>query len=94
MAAPSAGRVVLCTGANQGLGLAILQQAVARDPSATYILTSRNLDAGREAAKTLTTEKEGAQVDVDVLQLDVTNDGHIAAAAKSVEEKYGKLDGT
>ena len=85
------GRVVLCTGANRGLGYAILQVAGQRDPSAVFILSCRNLESGHAAKEQLT--KEGIKAQIDVIQLDTTNDEQIIEAVKFVETKYGKLDG-
>ena len=84
-------RIVLCTGANQGLGLAILQVAALHDPSPIYILACRNVASGNEALNQL--RGEGIKAEIEVLQLDVTNDEHIISAIKFVESKYGKLDG-
>ncbi|KAI0151874.1 short chain dehydrogenase/reductase family protein [Xylariaceae sp. FL1272] len=83
-------KVVLITGANRGLGLATLQLAGLQEPSTAFILCSRDINAGEEAKKTL--RDEGVSADIDVLQLDVTNDDDITAAVKFVAEKYGHLD--
>jgi NAD(P)-dependent dehydrogenase (short-subunit alcohol dehydrogenase family) len=87
----SAGKVVLVTGANRGLGLAILQVAGLQDPSATFILTCRDVESGRKAAAQLT--EEGVRAQIDVVQLDVTDDEQILEAVKYVTVKYKKLDG-
>jgi NAD(P)-dependent dehydrogenase (short-subunit alcohol dehydrogenase family) len=87
----STGKVILVTGANRGLGLAVLQVAGLRDPSATLILTCRDVESGCKAADQMARESVKSQV--DVLQLDVTNDEHILEAVKYVTVKYKKLDG-
>lgn len=87
----SSGKVVLCTGANRGLGLAILQVAALRDPTTNFILASRDRNSGDEAAQQLA--KDGFQARLDVVQLDITNDAQIVEAIKFVTVKYGKLDG-
>jgi NAD(P)-dependent dehydrogenase (short-subunit alcohol dehydrogenase family) len=87
----STGKVILVTGANRGLGYSILQVAGARDALSTFIMTSRKLEAGQEAAAKLV--KEGVNAKIEVIPLDVTNDDQILAAVKYVEEKHGKLDG-
>ena len=87
----STGKVILVTGANRGLGYSILQVAGARDPSATFIMTSRKLEAGQEAAAKLA--EEGIKAKIEVLALDVTNDDQVLETVKYVEEKHGKLDG-
>ena len=85
------GKIVLVTGANQGLGLATIQVAAQREPSSTYILACRKTEAGEDAVKQL--RDSGVKSELDVIQLDVTNDDHIIEAAKYVETKYGRLDG-
>ena len=87
----SSKKVILVTGANQGLGFAIIDVIGSRDPSATYILASRNLDSGKGAAKTL--KELGVTAEIEVIQLDVTNDQQIEAAVETVKSRYGKLDG-
>ncbi|KAF9888978.1 hypothetical protein FE257_008148 [Aspergillus nanangensis] len=86
----SIGKVILVTGANRGLGYSILQVAGARDASSTFIMTSRKIEAGQEAAAKLAAE--GVQAKIEVIPLDVTNDDQILETVKYVEEKHGKLD--
>jgi NAD(P)-dependent dehydrogenase (short-subunit alcohol dehydrogenase family) len=83
-------KIVLVTGANRGLGHAILQVVGLREPSNTYILGSRDLEAGQKAKSQL--QQDGVTAAIDVIQLDVTNDDQILAAIKHVASKYGKLD--
>ncbi|KAI1349373.1 NAD(P)-binding protein [Xylaria sp. FL0043] len=84
------GKVVLCTGANQGLGFSVLSVAGLRQPNNIYILTSRDLAKGEQAAAEL--QASGVKAQVDVIQLDVTKDEEISSAASYVEKKYGRLD--
>ncbi|KUJ14081.1 NAD(P)-binding protein [Mollisia scopiformis] len=83
-------KLILCTGANQGLGFGVLQVAGNRFPESTYILGSRDLEKGKEAAAKL--KESGITAKIDVVQLDVTNDTQIANAVAFVEKTYGKLD--
>lgn len=91
MANVQAPKVILVTGANQGLGFSIIEVTGQREPSATYILCSRNLALGEEAAKKL--KELGVKAEIEALQLDVTKDDEIEAAVQHVRSKYGKLDG-
>lgn len=84
-------KIILVTGSNQGLGLGIIEVAASRYPENTYILCSRNIDNGASALAKL--REIGVKANIDVIQLDVTNDDHIAAAAAYVELTYGRLDG-
>ena len=75
--------VALVTGANQGIGLQIAKDLAAKN--FTVLVGSRDLARGEEAAKTI----EG---DARALQLDVTNQASIAAAAKRIRDELGRLD--
>ena len=75
--------VALVTGANQGIGLQIAKELAAK--GFTVLVGSRNLARGEEAAKTI-------ERDARALQLDVTDQASIAAAAKRIREELGRLD--
>ena len=83
--------VILTTGANQGLGLAIVHVLAQREPTGHYILCARNTSAGDEALAGL--RRQGIRADIEVLQLDVTNDDQIQAAIDHVQSRYQRLDG-
>ncbi|PRX10915.1 UNVERIFIED_ORG: NAD(P)-dependent dehydrogenase (short-subunit alcohol dehydrogenase family) [Martelella mediterranea] len=76
-------RIALVTGANQGIGLQIATDLAAS--GLTVLLASRNLDRGKAAAQTI----DG---DVHPIQLDVTDEASIRAAAAQVEQQFGRLD--
>ncbi|KAI1305528.1 NAD(P)-binding protein [Xylaria venustula] len=86
----ASGKVVLCTGANQGLGFSVLSIAGLRQPENIYVLASRDLSKGKAAAIALQDSRVKAQV--DVIQLDVLKDEEIISAVSYVESKYGRLD--
>jgi NAD(P)-dependent dehydrogenase (short-subunit alcohol dehydrogenase family) len=75
--------VALVTGANKGIGLQIAKDLAAH--GFTVLVGSRNLEHGETAAKSL-----GA--DARALQLDVTNQASIAAAADRIRSELGRLD--
>jgi NAD(P)-dependent dehydrogenase (short-subunit alcohol dehydrogenase family) len=75
--------VALVTGANQGIGLQIAKDLVAH--GFTVLVGSRNLERGEAAAKEV---GPGAYA----LQLDVTNQASISAAAQRVRKEFGRLD--
>jgi NAD(P)-dependent dehydrogenase (short-subunit alcohol dehydrogenase family) len=75
--------VALVTGANKGIGLQIAKDLVAH--GFTVLVGSRNLEHGETAAKSI-----GA--DARALQLDVTNQASIAAAAERIRKEFGRLD--
>src|SRR5947207_1119251 len=76
-------QVALITGANQGIGLQIAKDLAGR--GFTVLVGSRNLERGEAAAKTI----DG---DARAVQLDVTDEASIAAAAERVLKEFGHLD--
>ena len=76
-------RIALVTGANQGVGFQVVKELVAS--GATVFVGSRNLERGEVAARQI---GEGAVA----LQLDVTNQSSITAAAERIREECGRLD--
>jgi NAD(P)-dependent dehydrogenase (short-subunit alcohol dehydrogenase family) len=75
--------VALVTGANQGIGLQIAKELAAKN--FTVLVGSRDYARGEEAAKKI----DG---DARALQLDVTDQASIAAAAERVGNEFGRLD--
>ncbi len=84
-------QIILVTGANRGIGFSIIQATAPRNPTATYLLGCRSIAAGEDAIKELRTL--GIESKLDVVELDITNDDSIFAAAEYVKTKYGHLDG-
>ena len=77
---------VLITGANKGLGLETARQLAGR--GCTILLGARDPDLGRRAAAELA--EDGG--DVRFVQVDVTSDDSVAAAADWVSNEVGALD--
>ena len=75
--------VALITGANQGIGLQIAKDLAAEN--FTVLVGSRDLARGQEAAGSI----DG---DAHAQQLDVTDQVSIAAAAKRINDEFGRLD--
>ena len=75
--------VALVTGANQGIGLQIAKDLAAH--GLVVLVGSRNLQRGEAAAQEV---GSGAYA----LQLDVTDQASIAAAAQRVRNEFGRLD--
>ena len=75
--------VALVTGADKGIGLQVAKDLAGH--GFTVLVGSRNLGHGETAAKSV-----GA--DARALQLDVTNQASIAAAAERIRNELGRLD--
>jgi NAD(P)-dependent dehydrogenase (short-subunit alcohol dehydrogenase family) len=79
------GQVALVTGANKGIGKEIAR-GLARC-GMTVLLGARDPERGKRAAAELSGESR-----VLFIQLDVTDDASITAAAKQIATEFGKLD--
>jgi NAD(P)-dependent dehydrogenase (short-subunit alcohol dehydrogenase family) len=75
--------VALVTGANQGIGLQIAKDLVAH--GFTVLVGSRSLERGEAAVREV-------GPDARALQLDVTHQASITAAAERVRSEFGRLD--
>jgi NAD(P)-dependent dehydrogenase (short-subunit alcohol dehydrogenase family) len=79
-------RVALITGANKGLGFEMARQL--GKEGVTVVVAARDANRGQEAVAKLTSEG----LDVHFLKLDVVNKSDREAAAKFLDEKFGRLD--
>ncbi|MFP6560461.1 SDR family NAD(P)-dependent oxidoreductase [Paraburkholderia sp. B3] len=75
--------IALVTGANQGIGLQIARDLVAH--GFIVLAGSRNAERGEAAAREI-------GPDAHALQLDVTDQASIAAAAQRVGSEFGRID--
>lgn len=76
-------RIALITGANQGVGLQVAKELVAN--GVTVLVGSRNFERGEAAAKEI-------GLGAIAIQLDVTDQTSIAAAAERIRKEFGRLD--
>ena len=75
--------------ANSGIGFGLAALLI-EDPNKHVILCSRSVSKGEAALKDL--QARNLPGSVELLQLDVTDEESIAAAAQKVEGKHGRLD--
>src|ERR1700712_5063040 len=76
-------RIALITGANQGGGLQVAKEMVAH--GYIVLVGSRNFEKGEAAAKEI---GPGAHA----IQIDVTDQASISAAAERIRNEFGRLD--
>jgi len=79
-------QVALITGANKGIGLEIARQLGAQ--GMTVLLGARDPGRGSKAAEEL--KQQG--MDAHAVQIDVTDQESINAAARHIEDEFGRLD--
>jgi len=78
--------IALVTGANRGIGFEIVRQL--GEQGITVLMGARNLAQGEEIARHLQAER----IVVRAIQLDVTDQASIDAAAAFIDQVYGRLD--
>ncbi|KAF7188426.1 Short-chain dehydrogenase/reductase ATR10 [Pseudocercospora fuligena] len=82
--------IVLITGGNTGLGFEIAKKLLREHKNRFHILIgARTPSKGEAAVKDL--QSQGYS-DVEFFPIEVTNNASIAAAAKTVNKKFGRLD--
>ncbi len=77
-------RIALITGANQGVGLQVAKELAAHG-GFTVLVGSRDFEKGKAAAQSI-----GA--DAHAVQIDVTDQVSITAAAERIRKEFGRLD--
>jgi NAD(P)-dependent dehydrogenase (short-subunit alcohol dehydrogenase family) len=80
-------RIALVTGGNKGIGLEISRNL--SHAGCTVLLGARDAERGQEAVRQLGQAGLG---DVHFIEIDVTRQDTIAAAAQQIESRYGRLD--
>eukprot|EP01135_Chromosphaera_perkinsii_P010542 Nk52_evm52s2152 gene=Nk52_evmTU52s2152 len=84
-------KICLVTGANKGIGKAIVQKLVNLPKNhqiRTVLLGSRDVQRGEEAVK----EIKGSEEVVQVVQVDLLSDESIITASSFIKDKFGGLD--
>lgn len=82
----NAKRIALVTGANKGIGFEIARQLA--EAGVVVLLGSRDLQLGKLAAESL----QASDLSVEAIRINLNDEESIAAAAKDIRSKYGKLD--
>jgi NAD(P)-dependent dehydrogenase (short-subunit alcohol dehydrogenase family) len=83
----TAKRIALVTGGNKGIGLELSRNLSAA--GCTVLVGARNAERGRQAVRQLELAGLG---DLHFLEIDVSRQATITAAAQRIEDRYGRLD--
>jgi len=87
-------KVILVTGGNRGIGKAICKGLLQKHPNVHVLLGSRDLNKGKQAADEIKGQNKSLpSCSLTVVQLDVTSDSSVQAAAQMVERLGCKLYG-
>ena len=89
---PCTGKSVLITGSNRGIGLATLLSYARAGASHLALCTRTPCPDVPQKLRDAATAAGHSEPEILSLTLDVTNQEQVAAAAKAVEEKWGRLD--
>jgi NAD(P)-dependent dehydrogenase (short-subunit alcohol dehydrogenase family) len=80
-------KIALVTGGNKGIGLEISRNL--SSAGCTVILGARDRERGQQAVRKL---EQAGLGDVHFIEIDVTRQDTITAAAQQIESRYGRLD--
>ncbi|KAK5870009.1 hypothetical protein PBY51_024675 [Eleginops maclovinus] len=83
-------KVVLVTGANSGIGLALCERLLQDTEGLQLCLACRNMQRAQAARSALLTSHPSAQV--ALLQMDTSSISSVLAAAQEVKLRYNRLD--
>ena len=84
--------VVLITGANAGIGLAVVKALCQSSTTYQVLVGSRDVQKGEDAIKTIQTEVPNTASTLSVVQIDVESDESIQKAVDHVSTHYGRVD--
>ena len=84
------GRRILVTGANRGIGLAIVRRCLSNHIDTHVVLACRRALAGGEAAASLIADRPDWKARLTVLEMDTSSDSSVIAAAAKLEADFGR----
>lgn len=82
-------RRILVTGANKGIGLAIVQAILEKHADTHVLLGSRSAERGRAAVQGLLETHPAWSERLELLELDVSSDASVEQAARHVASSFG-----
>jgi len=86
-------KVILVTGGTGGLGREVCRALLEASPRTTVLLACRDTHRGEQARVELLKELDLPADRLDIVQLDVTSEASVSAAAAVVQSRHGQLAG-
>jgi NAD(P)-dependent dehydrogenase (short-subunit alcohol dehydrogenase family) len=86
-------KTILVTGANKGIGLAVVEAILREQSDCKVLLGSRNLQRGQQAAEGLLSANPEFSDRLEVVTLDVGSDESVAGAVAQVSGRGTSVDG-
>ncbi|XP_075040184.1 3-keto-steroid reductase/17-beta-hydroxysteroid dehydrogenase 7 [Mixophyes fleayi] len=83
-------KVVVITGANSGIGLALCERLLSQDDQIRLCLACRNLQRAEVARSTLLSSHPSS--DISIVQVDVGNLKSVVRGAKTLRQRYERID--
>ncbi|XP_053325278.1 3-keto-steroid reductase/17-beta-hydroxysteroid dehydrogenase 7 isoform X1 [Spea bombifrons] len=83
-------KVVVVTGANSGIGLALCERLLSKDDQIRLCLACRNTQRAEAARMSLLSSHPSA--DVSIVQVDVGSLKSVVQGAEVLKERYGRID--
>ncbi|KAF2276869.1 NAD(P)-binding protein [Westerdykella ornata] len=83
-------RIILITGANNGIGFETAAALATASSKNHVLVAARSRSKGEQAIKNI--QARNPVGTLSLVELDVTSDASIAAAAKQIETEFGRLD--
>jgi len=87
-------KVILVSGGNKGIGLAIVSRLLSEFPDTHILLGSRDKQRGEAAVKELVTQLgQNISSRIEMILLDVGNEESVSTAVETIKNKFGSLYG-
>ena len=87
-------KVILVSGGNKGIGLAIVSRLLSEFPDTHLLLGSRDKQRGEAAVHELVTQLgQNISSRVEMILLDVGNEESVSTAVETIKSKFGSLYG-